>query len=147
MTNSVSSKKVNSSTSKVMRANRGFDTRPELELRRHVHRLGIRYSVNKRPEPSLNRRADLVFKSAKVAVYLHGCFWHGCSLHYSTPKTNKAFWSNKVERNQNRDRESKKLLSGMGWKVLTFWEHEDAKKSAQRIVREVKIRRKLFAKP
>jgi DNA mismatch endonuclease, patch repair protein len=86
----------------VMRANRGVDTEPEIRLRSLVHKAGLRYAIDVRPESDLNRRADLVFRAAKVAVFVNGCFWHGCPKHYSPPKSNKRYWSEKVRRNRER---------------------------------------------
>src|SRR5690242_1595504 len=74
-----------------MRANRGRDTAPELAVRRAVHRLGLRYRVSARPIASLRRTADLVFPRQRVAVFVDGCFWHGCPVHHTVAKTNAAF--------------------------------------------------------
>ena len=126
----------------VMRANKGVDTRPELELRSLVHKAGLRYAINVRPEHEINRRADIVFRSAKVAIFVNGCFWHGCPKHYVLPKTNKRFWIDKVKRNRERDEETKLLLRRRGWKVIILWEHEDFSRPAVRIVREVRSRRR-----
>ena len=71
-----------------MQGNVRRDTRPELLLRHELHAMGLRYRVDARPLLDLNRRADLVFRPAKVAVFVHGCFWHGCSEHYYAPATN-----------------------------------------------------------
>jgi DNA mismatch endonuclease (patch repair protein) len=124
-----------------MRANKGVDTGPELKLRSLVHKAGLRYAIDVRPEHEINRRADIVFRSAKVAVFVNGCFWHGCPEHYVIPKTNEQFWSDKVKRNKERDEETKRLLRRRGWRVMILWEHEDFTKYAARIVREVHSRR------
>ena len=126
----------------VMRANKGVDTGPELKLRSLVHKAGLRYAIDVRPEHEINRRADMVFRSAKVAVFVNGCFWHGCPKHYVLPKTNKQFWSDKVKRNKERDEETKTLLRRRGWKVMILWEHEDFTRHAARVVREVRSRRR-----
>ena len=126
----------------VMRANKGVDTGPELKLRSLVHKAGLRYAIDVRPEHEINRRADIVFRSAKVAVFVNGCFWHGCPKHYVLPKTNKQFWSDKVKRNKERDKETKRLLRRRGWRVMILWEHEDFTKPAARIEREVRSRRR-----
>lgn len=130
----------------VMRANKGVDTGPELKLRSLVHKAGLRYAIDVRPEHEINRRADMVFRSAKVAVFVNGCFWHGCPKHYVLPKTNRRFWSEKVNRNRQRDRETKRLLRQRGWKVLTLWEHQDFSLPAAKIAREVRFRRKPLAR-
>lgn len=121
----------------VMRANRGVDTAPELAIRRLLHQSGYRYTVNKRPEKDINRRADIIFRSAKVAVFVHGCFWHGCPKHYVLPKSNKKYWSAKVKRNKERDSETRSLLQTRGWRVIVVWEHEDEKKSANLIAQQL----------
>lgn len=107
-----------------MLANRSKDTRPELALRRELHRLGLRYRVNARPLPMIHRTADVVFPRRKVAVFLDGCFWHGCPDHYSAPKANATFWQDKLERNIGRDRQVDELLEQAGWRVIRIWEHE-----------------------
>lgn len=127
----------------VMRANKGVDTGPELKLRSLVHKAGLRYAIDVRPEHEINRRADIVFRSAKVAVFVNGCFWHGCPKHHVTPKTNKRFWIDKVKRNRERDEETKRLLRRRGWKVIILWEHEDFSAPAAKIVRHVRSRRLL----
>src|SRR4051794_25903872 len=86
-----------------MQTNRRRDTGPELAVRRAVHALGLRYRVDTRPVPSLNRRADLIFTRCKVAVFVDGCFWHGCSVHHTVSRTNSEFWAMKVATNKARD--------------------------------------------
>jgi DNA mismatch endonuclease, patch repair protein len=107
-----------------MRSNRGRDTKPELALRRAVHRLGLRYRVNTRPLPEVRRTADLVFTRARVAVFLDGCFWHGCPEHLHIPKANADWWVAKLAMNQARDASATAQLRALGWTVLRFWEHE-----------------------
>ena len=79
------------------------DTAPELELRSELHRRGLRYRVDRRPLKGVPSRADLVFGPAKVAVYVDGCFWHSCPEHGTMPRSNEAFWQDKLARNQERD--------------------------------------------
>jgi len=129
----------------VMRANRGVDTGPEIRLRSLVHKAGLRYAIDVRPESDINRRADLVFRAVKVAVFVKGCFWHGCPAHYSSPKSNQRYWSEKVRRNRERDTETRSLLRGRGWKVLVFREHQPAQSCSARVVSVVSERkRKVF---
>lgn len=116
-----------------MRGNRSRDTGPELALRRLLHARGLRYLVDSRPEPDLNRRADVVFRGPKVAVFVHGCFWHGCHRHYQPPKTNDGYWSEKVMRNKQRDAHTRRRLRARGWTVITVWEHDDMRGAAERI--------------
>jgi DNA mismatch endonuclease (patch repair protein) len=129
----------------VMKANRRVDTKPELRLRSQIHKSGLRYAMDVRPESDINRRADLVFRSAKVAVFVHGCFWHGCPKHHKLPKSNKKFWAQKVRRNRERDQETQRLLRKRGWKVLVFWEHQEAQVCADKVNVCVRQRRRLSA--
>ena len=80
------------------------DTAPELAVRRLLHAMGLRYRVDRQPLPGLRRRADLVFGPARVAVYIDGCFWHGCPEHGNPrPRANSGYWPAKIQRNQARD--------------------------------------------
>lgn len=121
-----------------MQGNRSRDTGPEVALRRALHARGLRYRVDQRPEPDFNRRADLVFRGARVAVFVHGCFWHGCRRHYSPPKTNNGYWAQKVLANKTRDAHTRRRLRARGWHVLTVWEHDDIAQAADRV--EVAVR-------
>jgi DNA mismatch endonuclease (patch repair protein) len=107
-----------------MQANRSRDTGPELSLRRELHRQGYRYLVNRAPVHGLRRTADLVFPRAKVAVFVDGCFWHGCPQHHTKSKTNAPYWAAKVEQNRARDRDTDSRLESSGWRVVRLWEHE-----------------------
>ncbi len=118
---------------KQMQANRSRDTRPELELRSRLHELGLRYRVSARPVPSVRRTADLVFTRAKVAVFVDGCFWHGCPDHYRPARVNKEFWQNKIQGNRQRDAETDKLLENAHWTVVRVWEHEQPETAALRV--------------
>lgn len=109
----------------VMQGNRRRDTTPEMAVRRLVHAAGQRYRVDAKPLLHLNRRADLVFRRAKVAVFIDGCYWHGCPEHGTTAKTNVGYWTPKIARNKERDAETDRLLSEAGWTVVRAWEHED----------------------
>ncbi|GAA2096310.1 very short patch repair endonuclease [Actinomadura alba] len=124
-----------------MQANKGRDTKPELALRRAVHALGLRYRVSVRPVPAVRRTADLAFTRAKLAVFLDGCFWHGCPEHHTKAVTNADYWAEKVRRNRERDRETDRLLGEAGWSVIRIWEHEDPLKAAGQIADEVHLRR------
>lgn len=117
-----------------MRANRGRDTQPELAVRRILHAKGLRYRVDVRPDPTIRRRADIVFRRKRVAVFIDGCYWHGCPDHFVMPKSNTDYWSQKIGRNRERDAETTQALTECGWKVLRFWEHEDPTAVAGRIL-------------
>jgi DNA mismatch endonuclease (patch repair protein) len=126
---------------KQMQANRSRDTRPELALRSRVHELGLRYRVAARPLPSIRRTADLVFTRARVAVFLDGCFWHGCPDHHRPSQRNEEFWREKIARNRERDAETDNLLEDAGWTVVRVWEHEEPESAAQRVRAIVSARR------
>lgn len=120
-----------------MRANRGRDTGPELAVRRALHRMGLRYRVDHPLPFDRRRRADIAFTRARVAVFIDGCFWHGCPDHGTTPRTNTRFWSQKIARNRERDLDTTERLEAEGWVALRFWEHEDPRTVARAIVRVV----------
>jgi len=123
-----------------MRANRSRDTAPELALRRAVHALGLRYRVATRPLPQLRRTADLVFTKAKVAVFLDGCFWHGCPQHHTTAVRNGDYWAQKVARNRARDADTDLRLTEAGWLPVRIWEHEDPAAAALKVQALVQAR-------
>lgn len=106
-----------------MRGNRSRDTKPELAVRRLVHARGLRYRVNIRPLPSLQRTADMVFPRRQIAVFIDGCFWHGCPEHYVPSKSNRSYWVPKIAANAARDAETAQTLSNAGWTVLRYWSH------------------------
>ncbi|MFF9600780.1 very short patch repair endonuclease [Streptomyces sp. NPDC014684] len=124
-----------------MQAIRSRDTTPERLVRRLVHAQGLRYRVAARPLSDLRRTADMVFRPAKVAVFIDGCYWHGCPEHYVSPKTNPGYWSDKVARNMARDRDTDERLRAAGWLVLRFWEHEAAEECSEMIRQTVISRR------
>ncbi|MET8251425.1 very short patch repair endonuclease [Micromonospora sp. NPDC005197] len=116
-----------------MRANKSRDTGPELRLRSILHKRGLRYRVNGRPLRNLRRTADIVFPAARVAVFVDGCYWHGCPEHYRPARVNDRFWREKIDANRARDRETDQLLSDEGWSVIRVWEHEDPTQAAGRV--------------
>ncbi|MGZ6586032.1 MAG: very short patch repair endonuclease [Solirubrobacteraceae bacterium] len=123
----------------VMQANRRSGTRPEMAVRRLVHAMGLRYRVDAKPLPDLNRRADLVFTRAKVAVFIDGCYWHGCPQHGTKTRTNSDYWVPKIARNRERDASTDRALHAAGWTVIRAWEHEPAAEVALRIAQTVGI--------
>jgi DNA mismatch endonuclease (patch repair protein) len=125
---------------KVMQGNRGRDTAPELAVRRLLHARGLRYRVNVRPISGLARTADIVFVGRRVAVFIDGCFWHGCPQHYRPSLRNAEFWSAKVRDNRNRDADTNRRLSDAGWTVIRSWEHESPSEIAQRVEAVVRQR-------
>ncbi|GAA2530927.1 hypothetical protein GCM10010423_27960 [Streptomyces levis] len=124
----------------VMSANKGRDTKPEKLLRSALHRHGLRYRVGVRPIPDLRRTADVVFTRARVAVFVDGCYWHGCPEHHRPAKKGAAFWQDKIAGNQARDAETNKALNNAGWHVIRVWEHEDPEQAARIVVEAVRSR-------
>ncbi|QXC61726.1 very short patch repair endonuclease [Aquihabitans sp. G128] len=123
-----------------MQNQRRRDTGPELALRRAVWARGLRYRVDTAPLKGLRRRADLVFTRAQVAVYVDGCFWHRCPIHASAPKANGQWWSDKLDANERRDRDTDERLDEAGWIVVRIWEHEDAGEAAEKVEAAVRSR-------
>lgn len=121
-----------------MQANRGRDTSPELRVRRLAHAAGLRYRVNARPLPGERLTADLVFSRARVAVFVDGCFWHGCNVHYRPATKNAAFWENKIKENVRRDAKASARLEDAGWTVIRAWEHDPPDEVVKRIVKAVR---------
>ena len=124
-----------------MRSVRQRDTAAELALRRELHRLGLRYRVNARPLQAVPRRADVVFRNARVAVFVDGCFWHSCPDHGSMPRANSAWWKAKLARTRERDAETAAVLREAGWAVVRMWEHEDHRTVAE-TVRSIVVARR-----
>lgn len=124
-----------------MLGNKSRDTKPELIVRRYLHASGLRYRVHARPIKDWNRRADIVFRRAKTAIFINGCYWHGCPKHYVEPKTNTSYWAQKIGRNVERDAETSKRLKVEGWSVIVLWEHENLIKKAEGIA--IKVRASL----
>lgn len=124
-----------------MQGNRSRDTKPELRLRSALHRRGLRYRVGYRPLPNMRMTADVVFTKSKVAVFIDGCFWHGCPQHYRQPGTNDEYWAPKLERNRARDARADAALVLAGWTVVRAWEHEDPAAVADRVEAAVRVSR------
>ncbi|MFE1909570.1 very short patch repair endonuclease [Streptomyces gardneri] len=129
------------STSSRMSKQRSRDTGVEIALRRILHASGLRYRVHRRPLKGVRREADIVFGPAKVAVFVDGCFWHGCPEHATWPKTNSGFWREKIEKNRARDANTDALLLEAGWASVRVWEHESADEAAARVTAVVTERR------
>jgi DNA mismatch endonuclease, patch repair protein len=118
-----------------MRANRRADTAPEVRLRSLLHRAGSRFRKDHRiPLERSFTRADIVFTSERIAVFVDGCFWHGCPRHGTQPRHNAWYWGPKLARNRARDKATSRALRRAGWTVLRFWEHTAADEAAARIL-------------
>lgn len=116
-----------------MSAIRSRDTAPELAVRSLLHARGMRYRTNFRPVAGIRRTADIVFTRRKIAVFIDGCYWHGCPDHFLMPKSNLEYWVPKIEGNQRRDAETTAMLTAAGWTVLRFWAHEPAEAIAEAV--------------
>lgn len=111
------------------------ETAPELALRAVLHRRGLRYRVSY-PVPGQRRRTiDVAFTRRRLAVFVDGCFWHGCPEHGTSPRRNSEWWQTKLAANEARDRDTDIVLVSQGWRVLRAWEHEDPEKVADEIQR------------
>ena len=121
--------------SKVMSANRGKDTKPEIIFRKNLRKVGIPgYRLHWKKAPG---RPDIAYPKHKVAIFVHGCYWHRCPhCKLPLPKSNTKFWREKFKKNKRRDKEKKKRLEKEGWKVFVFWEcvvQKDAKSCALQV--------------
>jgi DNA mismatch endonuclease (patch repair protein) len=114
------------------------DTKPERALRSALHRRGLRFRVDfPISVEGRSPRPDIVFTRRRVAVFVDGCFWHGCREHSSPPKQNSTYWGPKISRNIERDREHDERLAAAGWTVVRVWEHEDTIGACERIIAAV----------
>ena len=102
---------------------RSKHTAPEVNLRRALRELGVHYNLHYSKE-----KIDIAIPGRKTAIFVDGCFWHGCPRHGRKPKSNKAYWLPKLRRNKERDKETSARLRGSGWQVLRFWEHDVEKR-------------------
>lgn len=120
--------------SRMMAGIRGKNTSPERMLRAALTALGARYRIH---FPAVPGRPDVVFAGSMLAVFVQGCFWHGCPRHYQAPATRSGFWRAKLETNRARDRRVRRRLQRLGWTSLWFWEHQvkaDAMGCARRVL-------------
>lgn len=115
--------------SRIMSSIKGKDTKPELQIRKAIWALGKRYRIH---DKTVFGTPDISSRSKKVAVFIDGCFWHGCSRCYTEPKTNTEFWREKISRNKERRKNVKTELKKKNWKILQFWEHQ-VKQDSERI--------------
>ena len=113
---------VDKKRSLTMAAVKSKDTSCEIILRKALWAAGVRGWQLHRKEITGN--PDLVFKGKKIAIFIDGCFWHGCETCCRMPKTRKEYWENKIKKNIIRDKEVNQQLKREGWKILRFWEHE-----------------------
>lgn len=125
-----------------MAAIKSTDTSPERRLRSALHGRGVRFRLGQSiTTQGRNVRPDIVFKLASVAVFVDGCFWHGCPDHCRRPASNSEYWTAKIDRNLARDRVIDSALKAEGWTVMRFWEHHDASEAAAIIEQFLRARR------
>nr|WP_067297125.1 very short patch repair endonuclease [Marinobacterium profundum] len=135
-------------TSRRMAKVRQKGTDAEIALRRELYRRGLRYRVDYEILKKPRRVADVAFPGLRIAIFVDGCFWHGCPEHASWPKQNAEFWRQKIEANRLRDVDTNERLRSMGWTVLRFWEHESPAEAAETVARMVAMARsKRYASP
>jgi len=113
------------------------NTAPEMALRKILHQMGMRYRVDRVVLNKPRRTADIAFSGIKIAVFIDGCFWHGCEKHGTWPKQNAAFWRQKILNNKKRDDETCLLLKSQGWTAIRIWEHETPLSAAKKIAKIV----------
>ena len=113
------------------------NTDAEIALRRELFRKGLRYRINFEVSKKPRRTADIAFPSLKIAIFVDGCFWHGCPIHASWPKQNAELWRRKIEANRARDIDTNIRLEAAGWTVLRFWRHESPGRAAEVVLEHV----------
>lgn len=131
-----------------MRANRSKDTSPELALRASLHRRGLRFFKDRPVVLQAGRkvRPDILFPKLRLAVFVDGCFWHGCEVHRTIPTSNSDFWTAKIQGTRMRDRDQTEWLEAAGWTVIRVWEHEDTDEALERVAVAVsKLKRRATA--
>jgi DNA mismatch endonuclease (patch repair protein) len=112
---------------------RAKNTKPETSLRSALHLRGLRFRIHRNDLPG---SPDIVFPRHKIAIFIDGCFWHGCPKHGVHPRTNRKFWVDKIEANRKRDRRASRELRKLGWRVIRVWEH-DVKRDVSRVLRSI----------
>ena len=123
-----------------MSVQRREGTAPEVALRRALFAMGLRYRLHRQPVPALRRKADIVFGRARTAVFVDGCFWHGCPEHgQRRHEVNGWYWPAKIERNRMRDRDTDQMLMAAGWQVIRVWEHELTGQGASTVAERVRV--------
>jgi DNA mismatch endonuclease (patch repair protein) len=122
-----------------MKGNRRADTKPERALRAALHARGLRFRKDLlvRTAGGTRAKVDVVFTRARVAVFIDGCFWHGCPEHGSAPKGNSTYWAAKISGNRERDQRVTAALEAEGWTVVRLWEHEALDLATERVVEAV----------
>lgn len=138
---SISVRPSSPNASRRMQRIRQKNTSAEMALRRELHARPLRYRIQVPLLTKPRRVADVAFRSLRVAVFVDGCFWHGCPVHATWPKQNAKFWRSKIEANMVRDKDTDERLRIEGWMVIRIWAHEDPKVAARRIAHILERRR------
>ena len=123
--------------SRLMAKVRQKGTDAEIALRRELYRRGMRYRVDYEVLKKPRRVADVAFPGLKIAIFVDGCFWHGCPEHATWPKQNAEFWRKKIETNRLRDADTNSRLLDVGWMVLRFWEHQSPTEATETVAQTV----------
>lgn len=123
--------------SRLMAKVRQKGTDAEIALRRELYRRGMRYRVDYEVLRKPRRVADVAFPGLKIAIFVDGCFWHGCPEHATWPKQNAEFWRKKIETNRLRDADTNSRLLDVGWMVLRFWEHQSPTEATETVAQTV----------
>lgn len=118
-----------------------------MDLRKALHRSGLRFWKHRRPIRGLRCEADLVFPRLRLAVFVDGCFWHGCAQHKSMPVANAEWWEAKLSGNISRDRTNDELLRRAGWVVVRLWEHQSMAEMVDEVTSAVQAIRKQGQRP
>ncbi|MGC5258212.1 very short patch repair endonuclease [Gordonia sp. DT218] len=124
-----------------MSRQRSKNTDPETRVRRSLHARGIRFRTDVKLEPDMRTRADIAWRGLKLAVFIDGCFWHGCPEHATRPAANAGWWAQKLDANVARDRRTDAALTDRGWTVRRCWEHEDPDLVADWIILDLSVLR------
>ncbi|MFC8190862.1 very short patch repair endonuclease [Cellulomonas sp. NPDC057328] len=119
--------------SRRMSSARRRDTAPEMLLRRELHRRGLRFRVVMKVPGNNRRTIDIAFTRRRLAVFVDGCFWHGCPDHGTAPRSNGEWWARKLAANAARDADTDRVLTEAGWGVLRIWEHVRVHDAADRV--------------
>ncbi len=130
---------------RVMQANVGRQTAPERALEQLLLGEGLHFGTDKRPVPELRCKADVVLRIERVCVFIDGCYWHGSPEHFASPKTNRAWWVEKIADNRARDERQSRQPRARGWAVLRLWEHEmrDLEGVKKKVLAKIRTRRRV----
>ena len=130
---------ISDKVSGAMRSMPEHSTGPEMAVRRLLYRKGVRYRIQY-PVPGAPRRTiDIAFPGRKIAVFIDGCFWHGCSEHRNIPAHNRDWWQKKIDENRSRDRDTDEKLRKAGWEIFRFWEHDAVDKIVERLMSSISM--------